>query len=74
MLLLRTKFVKNNHIHARIFLTFLKKRPKTNLKYFQYQISHLGKRSGKQLANKDNFSTFSPQNCRNFTIKQFESS
>ena len=74
MHLLRTKFVKKNHIHARIFLIFLKKRPKANLKYFKHQISHLGKRSGKQLPNKDNFSTFSPQNCCNFTIKRFESS
>ena len=34
MLLLTTKFVKNDHIQDRNFFIFLKKRAKTNLTFF----------------------------------------
>ena len=34
MTLLRAKFVKNSVIWARIYFIFLKKRPKTNMKFF----------------------------------------
>ena len=34
MLLLTTKFVKNDHIYDRIFFIFLKERAETNLTFF----------------------------------------
>ena len=34
MSLLTSKFVKNNRIWARVYFIYLKKRPKTNFKFF----------------------------------------
>ena len=39
------------------YVTFLKKRPRPNLKVFQYRIQISAKRSGKQSSSKTNFTT-----------------
>ena len=44
---LTAPIVKNNHILAEIYFIFLKKRPRTNLKVFQYEIWTSVKRSKK---------------------------
>ena len=49
-----------------------KKRHKTNLKVFLYQISTSVKRSEKQLPSKANFSAFLLLNCPNFRLKLCE--
>ena len=47
---------ENSHFLARIYFILLKKRPRPNLKDFQYQIWASVKRSGKWSSSKRNFS------------------
>ena len=44
---LTTLILKNGHTFARNFFTILKKRPRQNLKGFQYQIRNSVKKLGK---------------------------
>ena len=46
-MILTTLILKNGHIFARTFFTILKKRPRQNLKGFQYQIRNSVKKLGK---------------------------
>ena len=53
------------------FLPYLsKKRPKANLKCFEYRISISVKRLEKRLSGKANFDPSSRLNCSNFKSKQ----
>ena len=69
MSLLIATFVKKSHLQARMYFIFLKKRTKTNLKFFDYQIWTSVKRSEKQLPNTASFSHFFQLNCCNFRLK-----
>ena len=64
--------VKNSRILAGIYFIFLKKRPRQNLKDFQYQVWTSVKISGKQLPSKTNFTAFSQISCSNFRLKLCE--
>ena len=68
MSLIKALIVKNSHIPAGIYLIFLKKRPRPNLKGIQYQIWALVKRSEK-FSSKTNFSAFWQVSCSNFRFK-----
>ena len=72
MSLLPVKFFKNSYILARIYFIFLKKRPKTNLKCFQYQIPTSVKRLEKQFKSKASFGPCLRLNYSNFRLKQCE--
>ena len=63
MSLLTTPIVKKQLYLGWDLLSLSKKRPETNLKVFQYQISTSVKRSEKQLARKAHFSTFLKLTC-----------
>ena len=55
------------------YLLYLSKKcPKTNLKFLQYQILTLVKRSEKQLPSKANFSLFLLLTCSNFRLKLWD--
>ena len=58
MTLLTAPILKSSHIMAGNRIYFSKKRPKTNLKVFQYQISTSVKRLEKQLQIKANVALF----------------
>ena len=62
MSLLTALIVKNSHILAGIYFIFLKKRPRPNLKGFQYQTWT----SKLVLSNKTSFSAFLQISCSNF--------
>ena len=69
MSLLTALIVKNSHILAGIYVIFLKRRPRPNLKGFQYQLWTLEKRSKKWLSNKTTVSAFLQISCSNLRLK-----
>ena len=73
MSLLRASIVKNSGILPEIYFIFLRKRPRRNLKVFQYYILTLVKRSvkrsKKQLSSKTRSITFLQANCSKFWLK-----
>ena len=56
--LLAAPVVKKTHIESKIYLAFVKKHSKTNLKVYSYKIPTKVKRLEKQLSSKANFSRF----------------
>ena len=74
MLLLTTAFVKNSHIKARNFLTFVENVLKQTWNSFntKFQTQLKDCESRKQLSRKRNFRTFLSINCSNFRFKQDE--
>ena len=69
MSLLAAPIIKNSHIYAWIYIIYLKKPSRPNLKGFQYQAWSSVKRSEKYLSNKTNFSIFLQINCSKFSLK-----
>ena len=68
MSLLTAPIVKKIHILSGIYFIFLKKHPKINVKFFQYQVLTSVGRSEKLLASKANFSTFLQVSLFNFDV------
>ena len=63
----KTQIVKNSHILAGNYFTFLNKCPEPNLKVFPYRIGTSVKRSEKYLSSETKFSTFLQLTCPNFS-------
>ena len=67
--LLTALIVKNSHILIGIYFIFLKKRPRPNLKGFQYQTWTSVKRSESSYQVNQNFTTFLQITGSNFNLK-----
>ena len=69
MSLLTALIAKNKRTLAGIYLIFLEKHLRTNLKGIQYQIWTSVKRSRKYLSSNNNFSALLQISCSNFRLK-----